>query len=599
MTKGKGRKAVETPGAAPPVLGDLVYREGNVYRLKERRGDLWVWDVGILAREGDREALGEATDLLAVRGEDGMERVTPGRFYWLLEANIPHDYAPLTVWEWTAIGGRLTAVSEELYRDLEALVEDLSTVALDGGDGVRSYTLTPKGRLMVRNALLPPGEEGEPWTSTAPPGLVDAEGHPIKPRSIRISAPGGYLANPSDVISHAVTKVIALPKLLAINPDLRQVEYSFPLAKSKKAATENRQGRVVYHPPPDWGEEFTDPILGELLKEAHDMDREDLFLYSLIMNELPRHGPQGFPLGLETIRKAKGTQRSHPHGAALAEELVALHQRLHRLARIAVYAPSNVYISGRYFKGTPFQGGGLINVGHPTAYMPTLAGKPIPAEWHIQPGPVGLFLCQEFGITGNRPQFGIFPETVFRLDLERREGAFRMALPIAQLWRVRAGKAADLERTWKPRNLFEMAGISLPKDRRKYQQWLERRETDLEALEVAGLLQSWEWGPEWAADLVNMTGGARREPGWFDHLLDEGRLILDPHPAILRQYADAGLQGAARYLAKLIQRPGVEAPVRSLPSPTRRARQSQRPKPDDRVTQTDDRVTQTDDRVTN
>lgn len=569
MAKHKDRKAVEKPEAASPVLGDLIYREGNVFWLKERRGDLWVWDVGILAREEDREALWVATDLLEVKTEDGMERMTPGHFYWLLQANIPHDEASRTVWEWAAIGARLTAVTEELYQDLEALVQDLSTVALDGGDG-KSYTLTPKGLEMVRSALRPPEEEPR----MAPPGLVDRDGQPIKSHAMHIiSAPGGYLASPSDVISLTVGRVIARPELLTINPDLRQVEYPFPLrAKGKKTAREDRQGRVVYHPPPDWGEDFTDPILGELLKEAHDMDREDLFLYSLIMNELPRHGAQGFPLGLEMIRRAKGSRGHHPHGAALAEDLVALHQRLHRLARIAVYVPSNVYISGRYFKRAPFQGGGLINVGHPTAYMPTLAGKPIPAEWYIQPGPVGLWLCQEFGINGNRPQFGIYPEAVFRLDLERREGAFRLALPIAQLWRVRAGTAADLDRTWKSRNLFEMAGLSLPVDRRNYHRWLDRRQGDLDALVDCGLLHSWQWAPEWAADLANMAGGVRRKPGWFNHFLDDGRLILEPHPGILRQYADAGLPEARRYLGTLTARPGVEPPVRALPGPTRRPR---------------------------
>lgn len=79
-------------------------------------------------------------------------------------------------------------------------------------------------------------------------------------------------------------------------------------------------------------------------------------------------------------------------------------------------------------------------MGHPTAYITTLAGKSIPAEWYIQPGPVGLFLCREFGLTGSRPQFALYPKEVLGLDLERREGALRLALPVAQVWRIRAGQ---------------------------------------------------------------------------------------------------------------------------------------------------------------
>jgi len=409
-----------------------------------------------------------------------------------------------------------------------------------------------------KKRLRAPRQEPQRWT--APSGLVDEEGLPVKSLGVGISAPGGWLANPADAITRAVGKVIARPQLWEENKSLQQVEFTFPLpTKNKEAETRaTPEGRVVYHPPSDWGEEFTDPILGKLLKEAHDMDREDLFLYSLIMNELPRHGAEGFRLSLETIRRAKGG-RARPlrNGVVLAEALVALHQRLHRLARIAVYVPSNVYISGRYFKGTPYQGGGFINVGHPTAYMPTLAGPTlIPAEWYIQPGPVAMFLNREFGITGNSPQFGIYPEAIFRMDLERRENAFRLALPIAQLWRIRAGKADDLERAWNPSNLFDVAGITIPTDRRNIDRWLDRLQIDLEELVKCGLLHSWEWAPEWAADLANKESGKRREKGWFDRLLKDGRLILEPHPDILKQYAAAGLPGAAKYLKELTQRPG-------------------------------------------
>ncbi len=427
----------------------------------------------------------------------------------------------------------------------------------------------PKGK------LLP--ERGAPrWEKE---GLVDEKGRPVKALALPISAPGGYLTSPSDTISREVTKVIARPNLLTINENREQVEYAFPLKHSAKSKDgQNKTGLIVYKSDPKWGEELVDPILGELLKEAHNMNREDLFLHTLIVNELPRHGLDGFPLSLETIRRAKKTRRAHPRGAALAEELVALGQRLHRLDNIAVYAPADVYISGRYFKGRPFQGGSLINVGHPISLMPTLAGKLIPAEWNIQPGPVGMFLCREFGINGVSPQSGIYPEAVFSLDLERREGAFRLALPLTQLWRIRAGLARDMERSWNPRSLFEMAGIRLPQSRQKNQQWLNSREADFEALVDCGLLHSWEWGPEWAADLASMPSGKRHPRGWFDRLLDEGRLILEPHPDILRQYAASGLPGATSYLAELTQRPGVEVPARPLPGPTRTPRRSRRAK---------------------
>jgi hypothetical protein len=165
-----------------------------------------------------------------------------------------------------------------------------------------------------------------------------------------------------------------------------------------------------------------------------------------------------------------------------------------------------------------------------------------------------MFLNREFGITGRSPQFGIYPEAIFHLDLERRENAFRLALPIAQLWRIRAGKANGLDRAWNPRNLFDMAGINIPTDRRSQTRWLDRRQEDLEALVKCGLLYSWEWAPEWAADLANAS--VRREKGWFNRLLKDGRLILEPHPDILKRYAQADLPGANKYLKKLNQRPG-------------------------------------------
>jgi hypothetical protein len=391
-----------------------------------------------------------------------------------------------------------------------------------------------------------------------------------------VSAPGGHLASPSDEISIAVGKVIARPELLTINEDTRQVECRFLLKRPARVAVrEERHGRIVYQPPPDWGEEFADAILGKLLEEAHGMDREDLFLYALIMNELPRHCPEGFPFGPGTIRRARA--KAGTSSLYRVEYLVNLHHRLHRLVRIAVYTPSDVYISGRYFKGTPFQGGSLIHVGHPTAFVHTLAGKRIPAEWYIQPGPVGLILCHEFGITGLRPRFGLYPKGVLALDLYRREGAFRLALPIAQLWRIRAGgRTGELDKAWVPRNLFEMAGVSLPTDRRLSARWLDRRCEDLEALVECRLLHSWEWKPEWAADLAIGGNGTRRGWGWLDRLLDQGRLILEPHPTILRQYADAGLLEGSRFLDELTARPGVETPTRALPGPTRTPRRLQR-----------------------
>jgi len=420
-------------------------------------------------------------------------------------------------------------------------------------------TGTPETLALVRGEIPPDLDGAEGMIRALAPRLVNEEGLPVKPQGVGISATGGYLNIYSDAISLELTKVMARPELLKINKGLQQVEYTFPLSKLKQSKAD-AEGRIIYQPPPDWGEEFTDPILGKLLKEAHNMGREDLFLYSLIMNELPRHGAEGFRLSLETVRRAKGGRPRWLPQAALAEDLVALHQRLHRLARIAVYVPSNIYISGRYFKGTPFQGGGFINVGHPTAYMPTLptlAGQTlIPAEWYIQPGPVAMFLNREFGITGASPQFGIYPEGIFHMDLYRRENAFRLALPIAQLWRIRAGKADDLDRAWKPRNLFDSAGITIPTDRRRIDRWLDHRQADLEALVDHGLLKSWEWAPEWAADLANKDSGKRRTRGWFDRLLKDGRLILEPHPDILNQYAQANLPGANKYLMKLNKRPG-------------------------------------------
>lgn len=257
----------------------------------------------------------------------------------------------------------------ERTRRAETLVETLSAEGIKGQDGKR-YPRTPKGMEVVRRSLLRPGQEGEPQPlvqgvvsglhrETATTMLpregqfVDVDGRPVKLEASTISAPGGFLASPSDVISINVGRIIAHPTLLAINEALRQIEFPFLLPyKAKGVAWEERHARIIFRPPPDWGEEFTDPILEKLLNEAHNMDREDLLLYALIMNELPRHGQDGFTIGLDTIRRAKG--RAGNSAPYRPEDLVDFHRRLHRLARIAVYAPSNVFISGRYFKGTPF-----------------------------------------------------------------------------------------------------------------------------------------------------------------------------------------------------------------------------------------------------
>ena len=48
------------------LTGALIYREGNVFRLKAHLADVFVWEVGILARAEDKGTLqvakGEVSD---------------------------------------------------------------------------------------------------------------------------------------------------------------------------------------------------------------------------------------------------------------------------------------------------------------------------------------------------------------------------------------------------------------------------------------------------------------------------------------------------------------------------------------------------------
>ena len=46
MAKAKDQERLEK------AKRELFCREGNIFRLKERRENLWVWDVGIRARGG-------------------------------------------------------------------------------------------------------------------------------------------------------------------------------------------------------------------------------------------------------------------------------------------------------------------------------------------------------------------------------------------------------------------------------------------------------------------------------------------------------------------------------------------------------------------
>ena len=377
--------------------------------------------------------------------------------------------------------------------------------------------------------------------------LVDKNGQLVdRARAFDVDMSHGLVAFLSDQITRTVRGALANARArFAINNVSGHVEATIPLRYARQVGgTETRDALLVYSPSETWANDLDDVWLRQLLTEVHAFNASDLRLYALLMNQLARHGRDGFEFGPLALATAFGHGPRNPENCH-PDELMRLHRQLCRLARLSLYVPDGrVRISGRHFKGVPFRGGAIFNVS-PTAFVQSLTGRRVPAQWHVQPGPVGLFLTEEFGVHAPHAQFALFPAGIFRLNIYQREGAFRLALPLSQIWRIRAGKRGQLGRPWRLRALITDAGITLPSERSHQWGWVERRDNDLEALVDVGLLWSWHWTPPEIADMII----ARRRPrGWFDRLLRDGRLILEPHPDILRAYADAGLKGAADYV---------------------------------------------------
>ena len=146
---------------APPGTREFVYREGNVFRLKERRGDLWVWEVGIWGRGEDQD-----WKIASERPPHTLEPMEPGHLYWLLEIELSPDHLAVEIISIAEAGGQLTATTTELYQDLEAQIKALGVESFSTSGDSRRLRLTPEGLEMVRSALRPPGEE---WDRSALP----------------------------------------------------------------------------------------------------------------------------------------------------------------------------------------------------------------------------------------------------------------------------------------------------------------------------------------------------------------------------------------------------------------------------------------------
>ena len=152
------------------ALGILIYREGNVFRLKAHLADVFVWEVGILARAEDKGTLqvakGEVSDDPTpdfpggrrAEIESFFEEMETGRLYWLFEVSHTPSDLPMELIRISEAGGRLTATTAELYQELEAQIKTLDREGVSAADG-EFISLTPKGLELVRGALLPPGME--------------------------------------------------------------------------------------------------------------------------------------------------------------------------------------------------------------------------------------------------------------------------------------------------------------------------------------------------------------------------------------------------------------------------------------------------------
>ena len=129
MAKAKDQERLEK------AKRELFCREGNIFRLKERRENLWVWDVGIRAREDDRD-----WKIAGASPPHTLEAMEPGHLYWLFRLEQPSDKLLMAVITIAETEGRPTATTTELYQELEAKIEALS------GDGFSTTDKRGMGR---------------------------------------------------------------------------------------------------------------------------------------------------------------------------------------------------------------------------------------------------------------------------------------------------------------------------------------------------------------------------------------------------------------------------------------------------------------------
>jgi len=105
----------------------LVYREGNVFRLRDHRDGIWDFDIGIRVQEADlAEGILANNDIPVLCGvcEGGVEEepLEPGRVYWVFEANWPEKEVLPVIALVVASGMILTATTVDLLQELGNII---------------------------------------------------------------------------------------------------------------------------------------------------------------------------------------------------------------------------------------------------------------------------------------------------------------------------------------------------------------------------------------------------------------------------------------------------------------------------------------------
>jgi len=138
----------------------LVYRDGNVFRLRDHQGGIWGFDIGIRVQEADLAegilANNDTPVLCGVCEGDVDYPLEPGRIYWVFEANWPEEEVLSVIALVGASGMILTATTGELFQELGTII----TAARPQGrkkKGSRYKLVSPEAlpRRLSRSRQLP------------------------------------------------------------------------------------------------------------------------------------------------------------------------------------------------------------------------------------------------------------------------------------------------------------------------------------------------------------------------------------------------------------------------------------------------------------